>query len=79
MSCLSCDNNFKTVKCSHHGARLNGEMSEWNIRKIMQTKNAVSRELFKQAIIYHLLGASPTFLSRLKNEIDYAIKVTMLC
>ena len=47
MGCLPGKGDFKTIKRGHHGTCFNGKMTCRNIRKIVHTKNAICRKLFK--------------------------------
>ncbi len=71
--------NPEQIASAHDWAGHNTECSRRHAGPVMQTKNRLHRELFKQAVIDHAFCATEAFFGGLENDIYGAVEIAVFC
>src|SRR5450830_307449 len=75
---LTLDRDFKCIARRHDRAGAYAKTTDRHTRPVMHAEHGIHRALLEQTVLDHLVGAAAAFFRRLKNQIDGAVKITLL-
>src|SRR5437870_13380568 len=78
MRALAFDDHLKLVTGSHHRTRRHAKTASRHARPVMHAKHRFHWIFLEQTVIDHALRAAAAFFSRLENQIDGTVEITVL-